>query len=83
MEVTPQPNEMTLVLPNELVGESGDEFSPEFQALLYGFARLGFWPQDFGEGDNTHVTLFFVKAGAGIPDAVTMTKNFIDCGGDV
>lgn len=83
LEVIAQSNEIVVVLSNELAGEPGDEFTQEFRTLLYVFALLGYWPQDFGEADSTHVTLFFVKAGAGVPDALAMTESFIARRGDV
>lgn len=72
--------DMHLVLPMTLVGEGepGDEFPFAFRQFLILLADLGWWPIDFGEGNDTHVVLWMAKTNPS--DAIRSAMHFLEKG---
>jgi hypothetical protein len=79
---------LTIVLPLAFVGEGepGDEFTHEFKAWLRALGADGWWPVDFGEGDNENIELWLVKEQGDKQlrtDVMVQIDHFILMGGDV
>lgn len=72
---------MFLVLPTHLVGEVGEAFSEDFKRFLSYLSLAGYWPVDFGEGDNSHQMLWLKRDTVEV--AIKQTAHFISVGGDV
>jgi hypothetical protein len=62
--------EIVVLIPNAHCGEVGEPITHEVLQIINGLANAGYWPLDWGEGDDRHTTLYFVKG-----DSPTQTQQ--------
>lgn len=76
-----RPDEIFIILPATLLPRDDKKWPAEhpFVDLLKNLAVMGWGPLDFGEGIDTHLSLWLKKMDP--HDAWKMTKLFIDKGG--
>jgi hypothetical protein len=72
-----------LVIPNSLSpGEPGTEFTLQMQDLIWTMTHRNYYPVDFCEGNDTHLSIWFSKAPTN-DKAKEQAAFFIKRGGDV
>lgn len=76
--------DVCIMIPAAVLGgtEAGEPLGPKIIRLISAMATMGYWPLDFGEGDDESTELIFCYDAD--PDAVRRSvKFFIETGGYV